>query len=416
VVAIYRFFCFASVRALSQYTTEELVRMGIDGLWIGVEGRRSGYAKQAGTDIATLFGELRQSGIMILASMILGFDYQTPEIIQEELDYLIAQKPTLSQFLIYGPTPGTPFYDRIMKEKRLREDMVEDREYYFHQSTGFDAMVTHPTLSPQELRQQQQRCFSEDFKSLGPSIIRSVECYLNGYLRWRNHPEPLIRKKAQGFRRDFIKSVVILPAAIALGPSLKARKFAWKIFVRGIKECDIPLSVWLRFMVIVPLSFPAALWTKIQLDMNLFQHPRLKATYYPGNQLQPLCGRLESKKSHNWLEVQLESLEMPDESSSLKMLRIKGILDNFVLKEFFKRLHRNPFANLKNSVIDLRDLEFLNQKSFIKFLKGFNRKNIKLSFLVTKDMMNWWNNSTLELKENIRVSLIEGKCISYARG
>jgi len=41
-------FAFASIRAISQYTVEEIVEMGIDGLWIGYEGARSGYAKQQG--------------------------------------------------------------------------------------------------------------------------------------------------------------------------------------------------------------------------------------------------------------------------------------------------------------------------------------------------------------------------------
>ena len=41
-------FVFASVRAVSQYTVTEILEMGIDGMWIGYEGTRSGYAKQIG--------------------------------------------------------------------------------------------------------------------------------------------------------------------------------------------------------------------------------------------------------------------------------------------------------------------------------------------------------------------------------
>ena len=41
-------FAFASVKAISQYTVEEILEMGIDGIWIGYEGTRSGYAKQSG--------------------------------------------------------------------------------------------------------------------------------------------------------------------------------------------------------------------------------------------------------------------------------------------------------------------------------------------------------------------------------
>jgi len=71
-------FAFSSVKALSQYTVEEILEMGIDGFWIGYEGTRSGYAKQQGRPVEDIFNEFRAHGITILSSMILGFDYQTP--------------------------------------------------------------------------------------------------------------------------------------------------------------------------------------------------------------------------------------------------------------------------------------------------------------------------------------------------
>lgn len=41
--------------------------------------------------------------------MIIGFDYQTREIIREELNELIALRPTFTQTLIYGPMLGKQF-------------------------------------------------------------------------------------------------------------------------------------------------------------------------------------------------------------------------------------------------------------------------------------------------------------------
>lgn len=66
-------FVFSSVRAISKYTVEEIAEMGIDGFWIGYEGTRSGYEKQGGRPTAELFKDLRDHGITILASMIVGF-------------------------------------------------------------------------------------------------------------------------------------------------------------------------------------------------------------------------------------------------------------------------------------------------------------------------------------------------------
>ena len=70
-------FAFASVKAVSRFTADELLAMGINGLWIGYEGARSGYAKQQGRPVDELFRDLRAHGIGVLASMIVGLDYQT---------------------------------------------------------------------------------------------------------------------------------------------------------------------------------------------------------------------------------------------------------------------------------------------------------------------------------------------------
>ena len=99
-------FAFSSIKAISQYTVEEILEMGIDGFWIGYEGTRSGYAKQQGRPVEEILTEFREHGITVLASMIVGFDYQTPEVVAQELDGLMKLKPALAQFLIYGPRAG----------------------------------------------------------------------------------------------------------------------------------------------------------------------------------------------------------------------------------------------------------------------------------------------------------------------
>ena len=71
-------FVFASVRAVSQYTVTEILEMGIDGMWIGYEGTRSGYAKQSGRPVEDIFREYREHGISILASMIVGSPTRRP--------------------------------------------------------------------------------------------------------------------------------------------------------------------------------------------------------------------------------------------------------------------------------------------------------------------------------------------------
>ena len=76
--------------------------------------------------------------------MIVGLPYQDGRIVQEELDALLELEPDLCQFLIYGPTPGTPFFEKVKEEGTLREDLLADPELYYKTCDGFSAMVEHP--------------------------------------------------------------------------------------------------------------------------------------------------------------------------------------------------------------------------------------------------------------------------------
>ncbi|MEK7836674.1 MAG: hypothetical protein AAB328_01700, partial [candidate division NC10 bacterium] len=199
-------FCFASVRALSRYTVTEIMEMGIDGMWIGYEGTRSGYDKQIGRPVAEVFTEFRDHGISILASMIVGFPYQNREIIQEELNGLLSLKPAFSQFLIYGPVPGTPYFKHVKENNLFHEYVEETPKEYYRKATGFFSVVKHKVMTAAEIESIQRNCFDEDFRRLGPSIYRVVETWLNGYLKWKDSHNPIMRKKAQYFAKRLRRS------------------------------------------------------------------------------------------------------------------------------------------------------------------------------------------------------------------
>jgi len=270
-------FVFSSVRAISQYKVEEILEMGIDGFWIGYEGTRSGYPKQQGRPAEELFREFREHGITILASMIVGFDYQDHEVAARELEGLLALKPCLSQFLIYGPTPGTPFYERVMREGRLREDLRASLEAYCRKADGFSTMIKHPCLSPAEIEAIQKRCFEEDFQRLGPSIYRVVEVWLKGYRRLKDSPNPLLAQKAMRFAREIRNAYPAFLAGRLLGPNRGVR--------RWIKELE--RSLWRELGRPTPAerlkslaALAAAAWTWLTLRLGILQHPRLTRTAY----------------------------------------------------------------------------------------------------------------------------------------
>ncbi|MBI4056560.1 MAG: radical SAM protein [Elusimicrobia bacterium] len=282
-------FVFSSIRAISQYTVQEILEMGIDGFWIGYEGTRSGFAKQQGRPVQELFKEFREHGISILASMIVGMPYQTPEIIQEELSGLLALRPSLCQFLIYGPTPGTPFYDRIMKEGLLHRDLADDRERYYRSCNGFKAMVRHSSMSPEQIESAQDYCFRQDFLRLGPSIYRSLETWLLGYLKLKDSLNSFLRRKAERFGFEIRKAYPVFLAGRVLGPTRKVRSWIAGLEKEIYGALGSP-SWWERFQSVFMLLM--AFWTSLLLRLNFFQHPRLIRHAYRQADSHPRLSRI----------------------------------------------------------------------------------------------------------------------------
>ncbi len=200
---------FSSVKALSQYRAEELVEMGIDWIWVGYEGKRAGYSKQKGKSYKELFQDFRHHGISVLASMIIGFDYQTPEIIREEYEELLGLRPSMCQFLIYGAPKGTPLDKRLRLEKRVIPEVAANNRKH----DGFTLGFTHPHISRQEMSAIQFGLYKEEFERLGPSVFRVVEDWLTGYVNLKGYENPRIRAKAERYKAEAGIAKILMPAS-----------------------------------------------------------------------------------------------------------------------------------------------------------------------------------------------------------
>jgi radical SAM superfamily enzyme YgiQ (UPF0313 family) len=270
-------FAFSSIKAISQYKVEEILEMGIDGFWIGYEGTRSGYAKQQGRPVDEILTEFREHGITVLASMIIGFDYQTPEIVAQELDGLMKLKPALGQYLIYGPVPGTPFHERVIKENLLHDIYTTDKDLFYRRADGFQTMMKHPTLSPKQIEDIQTWCFEQDFQRLGPSIYRTLETRFLGYLKLKDSPNPVLRQKADYFANELRFAYPVFLAGRLLGPNKTIRKWIGDLEQRIHAELGQPAFAQKLKSV---MAVGAALWTGLTLKLDLFQHPKLQRTTY----------------------------------------------------------------------------------------------------------------------------------------
>jgi len=358
-------FVFSSIKAISQYTVEEILEMGIDGFWIGYEGTRSNYAKQQGRPVAEILNEFREHGITVLASMIVGFDYQTPEVVAEELAGLMKLKPSLAQFLIYGPVPGTPFYERIIKENLLQDVYTDNKDLFYRRADGFRTMIKHPTLSPAQIEEIQRWCFEQDFERLGPSIYRVLESRFLGYLKLKDSPNPGLRRKAEYFAGELRYAYPVFLPGKWFGPNGAIRKEIRDLERRIHAELGKP-SPAQRFKSL--LAAGSALWAGVTLKLNLFQHPRLQRTTY----------RLPDKRwnaFHLWEELQAKAAG-PDFSVKVELqhakqqvwMRVEGRLSAADAESLARRIRDSLARSRSRLVLDLDKLH-LDQVENLRHLR-----------------------------------------------
>jgi radical SAM superfamily enzyme YgiQ (UPF0313 family) len=200
---------FSSVKALSQFKASELVEMGVDWVWVGYEGHRAGYSKMKGRSYEELFADLHYHGISVMASMIIGFDYQTPQIIRQEFEELMRLRPTMCQILIYGAAHCTPAYSRLKKEGRLDEKVYADHSKH----DGFALGFVHPHIEAAEMEALQRQLYRDAFERLGPSVLRVVEDWVSGAEHLDDHPRPRVRAKAQKYKRFAHRGAMVVRAA-----------------------------------------------------------------------------------------------------------------------------------------------------------------------------------------------------------
>jgi haloalkane dehalogenase len=341
-------FVFASMKALSLYEPEDLLAMGIDGVWIGYEGARSGYDKRVGRSAEEIFHGLHDNGITILASMIVGFDYQTPEILDSEREGLLALRPDLTQFAIYNPNPGTPLYERVKAAGTLRAHYAKDSLKYWHDASGFKSLTTHPTMSAVQIEGAQKRCFKAEFSRLGPSIYRVLDTMLCGFLAHKESPKPMLRLKAARFAAELRKSYPIFLAGELFGPNSLARRRVAALRRRVHSELGRP-SVYEDIAAWAAVGL--ALWTWLKLRLNLFQHPRLERHAYrmPPEGFVPAW--LHERFAQKWVDLSLRAYAAPARREVL--VRLEGILQQSQGAELSMRLKAYLEESRGRLVLDL---------------------------------------------------------------
>lgn len=197
---------FASANAIRKYRLQELVELGISWLWMGLESPRSHYAKLQGADTRQLTSELREHGIRVQGSTIIGLEHHTNENIADEIDYAVSHRTDFHQFMLYTPVPGTPLYKEMSEQGRLLED-VDLADIHGQDKFNFQ----HAAISREDSKRFLDLAFQRDFEQNGPSLYRMCQTMLQGWRRYSDYPDARVRER---FARESAKLRTAYNAAL----------------------------------------------------------------------------------------------------------------------------------------------------------------------------------------------------------
>ena len=108
---------------------------GCRGLFVGLESvsehkmKRMSKSMKTLEDTAVAIHRIQDSGILLHASIVFGFDDDDPSIFDETVEFLQRVRIPSATFNVLTPYPGTEIYDQLKAENRL---LTRDWTYYDH--------------------------------------------------------------------------------------------------------------------------------------------------------------------------------------------------------------------------------------------------------------------------------------------
>lgn len=129
----------------------EMARAGCRGVLIGFESLSEANLRLMNKRFNTMktgyeggLANLRKHGIGVYGTFIFGYEHDTTESFGEAVDFALAQDMYLAAFNHLTPFPGTPLYQRLKEEGRLRFDAWWLSPHYRYNDLPF----TPRSLSP----------------------------------------------------------------------------------------------------------------------------------------------------------------------------------------------------------------------------------------------------------------------------
>lgn len=220
----FNFQVFSSAEAITALSVEQIVRLGVEFVWIGVESAsvEGNFEKNAGIDPRPLVRDLRDHGVHVLVSGILCQEHHTPANIQQEIDYLVGLEADFVQFMLLTPLPTTRLYREHAARGLLRDDLPL-AEWHGQRHLAY----RHPQFPGEQPAAWLERAFAQDYVENSSSMYRVIETALRGYrtLSTDGRDDPCWRARREGRRKKLVDWSAMLPvlARFAVNDRERAR-------------------------------------------------------------------------------------------------------------------------------------------------------------------------------------------------
>ena len=273
----FRFPIFSSAEAIIAFGLDNLVRLGVDLVWIGFESRsrQSAFAKNKGINARKLVQDLRDRGIAVLASGILCMEHHTSENMQQDIDFLVGLEPDFVQFMLLTPIPVTTLYLDHQRRGLLRTDLPF-QEWHGQKLLSYH----HPAFNDDDSEKWINRAFRQDYEENSSSMFRMAETAMRGYehLAAMTDRDACLETRLEQCREKARSWSLILPAVAqnAVNPLEKSR--STELYARADRLFGRRL--WERAAGFATIAL-AGLWKlRLRVVGDRLQ-PKTIVTHYP---------------------------------------------------------------------------------------------------------------------------------------
>ncbi|MGA2904481.1 MAG: radical SAM protein [Candidatus Korobacteraceae bacterium] len=254
-------YVFSSANAIRKYSLEELVQLGVSWIWLGLESPKSSYAKLHNTDTQALASELRQHGIKLLGSTIVGLEHHTLENIRQEIEFAVAHGTDFHQFMLYTPVPGTPLFEQMQEEGRMI-DGIDLADIHGQYKFNFQ----HAAISRDDSKRLLDWAFRFDFERNGPSLFRICDTIFQGWKRYHNHPDLRVRQRVAN---EAAKLRTTYDAALwAMEKRLQKTNLSVSVRIGELRR-EIEHEFGAATRLVRAITGPILLWTSKREDRQL---------------------------------------------------------------------------------------------------------------------------------------------------